>query len=45
MGAGNPGAPADTNREEYLAYAEAMMMKGQQPLAYAEWIKAGKPKG
>lgn len=45
MGAGNPAtAPEDSNREDYLRYAEDMMVKGKQPLAYREWIAAGKPK-
>ena len=34
---------AGNDRAEYLSYVESCMTAGNQPMAYAAWVAAGKP--
>jgi hypothetical protein len=43
MGQGSP-TTVSNDREDYLMYAEAVMLTGKQPLTMPEWVKAGRPK-
>lgn len=39
------GVTSGNDRSAYLAYAEACMMAGKQPLTMPAWVAAGKPAG
>lgn len=41
--AGSEGGPVNSQRDDYIAYAQACQERGVPALPYLKWIAAGKP--